>query len=561
MELEQYYRILIKRWWLIVLLVAVGTGSAYYYTTQQPPIYRSTATLLLSPALTSDLLFSEETVTNRLAQTYSLYLQTRAFTELVIEKEGLAISSKELIDSINTQIIEGTQFFEITATSNTPERAQTLANVISNYFIQEIVAQQQAQEKQRIDARQVDPAQELLREKLERERQYYEARVKGLRKEVEALLNQPPDSARDEQLDALQSLLSDQEERLLAIMTDLVALQSVVEQVKINTVTLVEDAPLPRVPVNDEALQNILFAFAASAVVGAALAFGLEYIDYTIRSPEELEQLYGEPPLGVLIRLREKGLITLKEPRNASSEAFRALRTNIQFSIPENPIKSFVITSAGPSEGKSTIASNLAVVMAQAGKQVILVDADLRRPRLHRQFELPNKKGLSNLIVAADPHDELEAYLQAGPVENLRILTSGPRPHNPAELLAMPRTVRLQEILTEKADLVIYDTPPVATVTDAAILATRTDGALLVVRASQTRRDLVHKGYQTLQRVRVRILGLVLNGVERQDIGYYYYYYYSGYDNKDGAELKQMVPQNGHHPAKVQKKEEPEQVT
>jgi capsular exopolysaccharide synthesis family protein len=332
-------------------------------------------------------------------------------------------------------------------------------------------------------------------------------------------------------LQEVQALLSQYESDLLEILLAQVNLQAAEPLSQINSVTLIELARLPTSPVQNEMLQNILFALAASTVVGAALAFGLEYVDFTIKSPGELQQLYGKKALAVFIKLDKKsiteGIITLKEPRSISAEAFRALRTRVQFSSVDKPIRSLVITSANPREGKTTIATNLAVVMAQAGKQVILVDTALRRPTIHKHFRLSNQVGFSSLLIADDPTNQatLQEHCQAGPVQSLNILTSGPIPPNPAELLSMEYTQQVQEALTSLADIVIYDTSPVVTVTDAAILASRADATIQVVRAGETRQDFVLKGLDILQEVGANVLGPVLNGVQQREVGYYYYYY------------------------------------
>ncbi len=563
MELHRYFRVLAQRWWLIFLIVATGTASAVYYTLQQPPVYSSTVTLLLSPAFGQDTLIpgSLSERTSQLALTYSRYLQTRTFAEIVIEREGLNISPDELVRSIQAQVVEGTQFFEITATSNDPRRAQMLATVIANNFIAENIAQQREQLAASRAARDVDNMQTLLQEKLERERQYYDQKVAGLRQQVAQIRTQPPSTARDELLASTQEQLSEYEDRLLQIMNDQIALQPVQDNTQINTVTVIEPAPLPTRPTNIQYVQNVVLAMASSLILGIMLAFALEYLDYTVKSPEELEELTGQPALSVISETKANGkgrkkadspLITLAHPNDPVSEAFRSLRTNIQYSQAGRQMRSLVVTSAGPGEGKTTVAANLAVVMAQSGKRVLLVDADLRRPTVHKLFGLVNNLGLATLMLAENPTDPrtIHNHLQPGPVGSLRILTSGPIPPNPAELFSTEWAQGIFAALEEQADVVIYDTPPALTVTDPVILASRADATLLIVRAGQTRRDVVLKTMDVLQRVGGHVLAPILNRVKSEDIGYYYHYYYYGkygYRSEESPEKGQKSHHNGRH--------------
>lgn len=216
-------------------------------------------------------------------------------------------------------------------------------------------------------------------------------------------------------------------------------------------------------------------------------------------------------------------LIMERDPKSPVSEAFRTLRTNLQFVRLDSPLKSLVVTSAIPGEGKSTVAANLAIAMAQAGKSVILVDADLRRAKQHNLFNLPNKVGLTNLLLGTAG---LEA-LQSTGVQGLKVLTSGVFPPNPSELLDSNAMVRVLELLKAQADIVIFDTPPLVAVTDAAVLGAKVDGVLLVYRLGKVARDGVARAKKLLENANARILGVVANG-DRPDghSGYYYYYYY-----------------------------------
>jgi non-specific protein-tyrosine kinase len=205
-------------------------------------------------------------------------------------------------------------------------------------------------------------------------------------------------------------------------------------------------------------------------------------------------------------------LITVSEPRSPVSEAYRTLRTNLDFADLDQSLKTLVVTSAGVGEGKSTTLANLAVVSAQAGRKVVLVDADLRRPALHQLFGLSNESGLTTAMV--DDSALAEPPLQAAGVEGLSVLTSGPLPPNPADLMGSRRMEEVIAALAGEADQVFFDTPPVVAVTDAAVLATKVDGVLLVVSAGKTRRESARTAVQRLEQINARLVGTVLTNVE-----------------------------------------------
>ncbi len=222
-----------------------------------------------------------------------------------------------------------------------------------------------------------------------------------------------------------------------------------------------------------------------------------------------------------MLNHRPSALITLSNPRSPISEAYRTLRTNIEFSSFDRQLSTLVVTSAGPEEGKSTTLANLAVTMAQAGKQVILVDCDLRKPSQHLIFGLRNDRGLTSMMV---PDASLaNPPLQDTPQDGLRLLTAGPLPPNPSEMLGSKRMEEIIKAVSARADLVIFDAPPIIAVTDAAVLAAKVDGVLLVVNAGGTKRDHLQKAHALLNKVNARLIGAVLNNVKFDQSLHKYY--------------------------------------
>ena len=228
-------------------------------------------------------------------------------------------------------------------------------------------------------------------------------------------------------------------------------------------------------------------------------------------------------------------LITVAEPNSPMSEAFRTLRTNIQYSSIDNKIKTVLITSSGPGEGKTTTSSNLAVVMAQGGNKTILIDCDQRKPNVHRMFKLSNESGLSNMLVK---ENEMKIGIKQTEIPNLHILTAGTRPPNPAELLNSEKMRNFVKQLKEEYDFIILDTPPIVMVTDAQIVAQYTDGCLLVISSGEAERDAVIKAKGLLDKVNAKILGVVLNKVDSTKKGYYHYQYEYGENGKDKVRTK-----------------------
>jgi len=221
-------------------------------------------------------------------------------------------------------------------------------------------------------------------------------------------------------------------------------------------------------------------------------------------------------------------LVTFEQTKSPIAEAYRTLRTNVQFTCVDSDTRKIMITSPGPREGKTTTVANLAVSMAQAGKTVLIIDADLRNPTQHKLFGLDNAQGLS---VALVQDKDYRQYIRETAVPCVRVLTGGPIPPNPAELIGSKRMKRLLQEVSEQYDMVLIDTPPIVAVTDAAILAQEVDGVILVLASGEVNKDFAQRAKELLDKVGAKILGAVLNKVDAKTSEYYYYYYYHGSDN------------------------------
>ena len=286
--------------------------------------------------------------------------------------------------------------------------------------------------------------------------------------------------------------------------------------------------------------------------MGVGLSFFLDSLDNSVKTVEDIEHNFELPVLGLIPAIHSDGgkngrknggdevarisatLVTKYTPRSHVSEAYRSLRTNIQFSRIDDPLKTVVISSAAPSEGKSTSAANLAITTALSGIRTLLVDADLRRPVIHSLFGLEREPGLSNLLAERLP---LEKVVRPSGIENLSILTCGAIPPNPSELLGSQRMRDLIKLLSQQYDLVLFDSPPVITVTDTAVLSPQVDGLVLVVKSHTTDKRALTRAKTILSNLKANILGVVLNKIELSGLAgsYDYYYHYNYYYTDDGA--------------------------
>lgn len=316
---------------------------------------------------------------------------------------------------------------------------------------------------------------------------------------------------------------------------------------KTNNMSILDAAKEPVFPVYPKVQRNIAMGLLLGLMLAFIAAFGLEYLDNTIKGHEDVEQVLGLPFLGLIPSIADENkrgvairrdLVVIDAPKSSASECARSLRTNLLFMSPDRPIKSFVVTSAGPQEGKTTVTNSLAITMAQTGSKVLLVDTDMRRPRMHKVYGVSNEVGISSLILG---ESKLKNAVKHTEIQNLDILPCGPIPPNPAELLLSDAFTQVRQELLQHYDRVLFDSPPVGAVTDPVILSTLTDGVVLVLKAGHTQRDVAQQAVRALRDGQAHILGAVINDldVESRKYGYYYYSYYKkygGYYGEDEAE-------------------------
>lgn len=305
--------------------------------------------------------------------------------------------------------------------------------------------------------------------------------------------------------------------------------QGITQDIQTINVWVMEKAEVPGSPTMPNTRKNILFGLIAGLISGVGFAFFIEYLDNTIKLPEEIETRFNVPVLG-MIELLKPGNgaieeIVLKEPRSHLAENYRVIRTNILLSSADKHPKNIVIASTSPQDGKTATAVNLATILAQSGGPVLIVDADLRRPRIHKIFGIDNKTGLSTYLAgASDIQFESTKHLP-----NLSIIPSGPLPPNPSELLGSNRMKELITLLEGRFDFIIWDSPPLFSVAESLVLSKMLDGTIIVTKAGTTTYEDLERGLKSLSDIGARFLGVVINGLDLKDSDRYYHRYYGYY--------------------------------
>ncbi len=525
MELSAFFKPLLKWWWLLVAATLVALISSYLITVRQPPVYQSRTRLITGRTIFEANPTSGDIYLNQqLAGFYASIAQSDTVRDVAMESLGM-----DWLPSYTARVAANS-LIEIYVDDTIPERAQIVADAIANALIEQTPTNSQQQQSR----------ESFIDEQLTRlENQITETLDETNKKQQEL-----GDLFSARQIADTQAEIAALNAKLTTLQSNYAALLSNSQRGAVNTLTVLEPANLPGFPIGPNKSMTIVLAGVIALVISAGAAYLLEYLDDTLKVPEEIHKLLDVPVIGFISAMERgkyHGDYVAKHPRSAIAESFRALRTDLEFSAVDQPLKTILITSSGVAAGKTSIAINLAVVIAQGGKKVILVDADLRKPSVHRSLGLPNRQGLSDAFRRDKDIRDLAQFWQEG---NIHVVTSGPLPPNPAELLSSRKMDQILQTVEREADVVIIDGPPFL-VTDAAILSAKVEGAVLVVRYGHTRKESAVNAVKQLNRTGARILGVVLNQIPRSgEEKYGVYRYYAGYyaDRGDGLD---MTPQNG----------------
>jgi succinoglycan biosynthesis transport protein ExoP len=518
-ELRELIRPLRRWWWLIVAATVVAAVSSYFATRGQPPIYRTQATVMIGNAIENANPNSYDLyLTEQLANTYADIAKRDTLQEAV--KAALGIS---WLPGYTARVVPNTQLIEFAVVDTDPQRAQVVANELVNQLIRLSPTGSAQQDQARTT---------FVNEQLNQ----LEIKIRETQDQITQKQDDLANMFSARQIADTQNQIAALQNKLATLQANYAALLSNTPKGAINAVNVVESATLPLKPIGPNKLATILLAIAIGFSLATAAAYLMDYLDDTLKNPDDVQRSLGLTTLGAVPRMEgpAEELAMLASSQSAATEAYRVLRTNLQFAAVGRPLRTLLVTSPAPSEGKSLTVANLAVALAQAGRRVIVVDTDLHRPRLHRLFGLRNNTGVTTALLQEQP--SLDGLMQETAVSGLRVLTSGPLPPNPAELLGSSRMRDLVAELGEEADVLLFDSPPAVALSDAAILATQIDGVLLVLDASATRREVARRALEALQRVNAHIVGALLNRMPTHGAGYYYYYYYYHYGYNYGSD-------------------------
>src|SRR5512143_223539 len=516
MELKHYFSVLIKWWWLIVASVVIASVASYLGTLATPRQYMSRTTLMVGQSLQNpNPDQSQLYMSQALAQSYTDLVKREPVLRGTLEALKLDWDWQLLQSMVTARVVPGTQLLEITILDTDPQRVKVLADEIAHQLILQTPASTDVER----EAEHQFVLQQI--ENLKTNITNAESEIQRLDTTIaQATSARQIQDARSQQL-ALQAQVSTWQATYAQLLTNLQVNST-------NYLSVVEPAREPTGWVGPTTSSNILLAALIGFVLAASAAYILEYLDDTLKTPEDIRKVADLPALGTVGQLEgadyNAQLITVRQPRSVVSEAYRSLRTNIQFSTVDGQFRTLLVTSANPGDGKTITAANLAITLAQSGQRVALIDADLRRPSQHKVFSLPNKAGLTTILM--DTSVQLTDMLQTTEVENLRVMPVGPVPPNPSEMLGSKRMGYLIETLQQEADVVIFDSPPLLAVTDGAVLGARLDGVLIVINAGHTRRVHLQRSKEVLNTVGARVIGAVLNRLPAHGDNYYSNYYY-----------------------------------
>lgn len=540
MELIQYVKIFRKWLWLILVSAIVVGGASFVVVSQRPAVYQAQTIVAIGQYINSPNPNSTEIRTGiDLAQTYAQFVRTSNILEGTIEALSLPFSIDQLRSNITTSVVSNTSLLVITVNYTNPVVVADIANELARQLVEQsptnLTSEQQAQvtflnEQITLLNQQITAS----RDELEQVRQSLESADDSNRETLTAERNRILESINQSQATVAQ---------FVATIASL--------QQRTNSLDVVEEARVPSTPTGTTPIQSATFGLMLGAILAMGAVLLIEYLDDTVRSTEDAANLLALPVLGSIIQFGKSAseysrmLLTSFPSLSPVADGYRTIRTNLLYAINEKNKLVIAVTSSSPQEGKTITTSNLAVALAQTGLQVLIIDADLRRPQIHRSFDLDNSVGLTTLLFA-DPLQHklvdtsklpsvLRESIQKTDVPRLYVMASGFIPSNPTEILGSVVMRRWMEYLVRAGlfDVIIIDTPPVLAAADTLVLAKNINAkVLIVVQAGKTRRAAVLRTKNQLQQLEVPLLGVVVNRINQRDEEYgYYNYYYSSATN------------------------------
>lgn len=539
-HLSEYLRIvkhrknvLITFFFVTVIIVTIGSFL-------MKPVYRATVTLFIdkeSPHVLTTT--GQVSLGDTNYYTYKEYFQSQVeiiksrsiakqvFEEFKLRKNKDYVNAKDpiadFIKSINVETVRDTRLILLSMDNKNPKLAADLANRIADVYVSRNLTYITKSEVLNLLKNEYLKLQTRLSE-YSKVYKHKHPKMVRLQQEMEQMVARIKEE---------KGRVGDYDNIEVPLVTPYTS-SSVLAGLKANNVNIQDKAEVPMVPHRPKKRLNILLSIIVGFFGGIGLVFFFEYLDDTIKGVEDIERLVRWPFLGNILKFEESSKATYKEkdifvhtnPKDPISEAYKAIRTSVLFSITEErPLKSIVVTSPGPQEGKTVTMCNLGITMAQNRSRVLLIDADMRKPRLHNTFNKKNRVGLSSFLSGQSNFQDI---VQSTDIENLSLVCGGLHPPDPSELISSRKMKDFVNMAKENFDFILFDTPPMAVVTDAVVLSKVADGTIVVLESGKTRRRMLPRIDKVFQEAKARILGIILNKVSMGSSNYHYYYSYYG---------------------------------
>jgi polysaccharide biosynthesis transport protein len=539
MEIGQILKPLLRWWWLILAATLISAVSSFFAVSRQPPTYRAATTLMIGRSIDNPNPSGMElSLSQQLTTTYVDIAQRQP-----VRQSTMAALGVDWLPNYSVRQIPNSQLLEIAVVDTNPEVARVVANELANQLILQSPTAPRPEEQER--AAFIDDQLASLQRNIEETENELIAKQAALEEAI---------SARE--IADLESEIRVLQSKLDTLQSNYAALLSNTSGGAVNTLTVIEPAVLPRQPIGPNTVMTILTAAAIGFALSVGAAYLMDYLDDTIKSTADLKRVSNLPMLPAIPDYpspnQQSAPITYSDPRSPTADAFRAFRTGVLALFQDDHRRTLLVTGPKPRDGKSSVASNLAVVMAQAGHNVLLVDADLRRPVQHELFQLAKEPGLTDLLLAFglanrvnDVPTLLQEVIQPTAERRLSVMTSGMLSPDTLKLLNSEIVTRVLAVLATRYDFIVIDSPPVLAVSDAVMLSTQVGHVLVVAEAGTIRRKELAETLERLANVGANVIGLTLNRVRAASDTYYYRYGTYYMRDTDGSETDQRPSQNG----------------
>jgi succinoglycan biosynthesis transport protein ExoP len=558
LEIINKYAQLLRRWaWMLILLVATVSCITYFVARSQAPFYQSSAMVMINVATSSQDPYTSVYLAQTFGESYSEIMTSRTVLDVVAQRLGL----KELTaGSVQVKLIPNTQLISIAATDTNPEMAARIANTVIAVF------NEQDQSDQSIRYSTAKQNLKTQMDVLDQQIQTTSGGIALLEQEIQRInssltnLQTPDNIVRTQaELDQRAAIIKQNQSTLQSKVGEQAQLQidlqnfqntrSTLEQsyesirlaeIQVTSGVILKDPALPPdAPFKPQPLRSALLGGLVTVFLGIAIIYLIDFLDDTFKTPEDISRILDLPVVGMIGEMESlengPGKVYVGEnPRSPIAEAFRVLRTNLEYASVDQPLRTLMVTSVGPEEGKTTTAVNLAVIIAQGGKRVLLLDADLRRPNVHRLLQIQNHTGLSDLFLGSQ--SDVSKVCTWGETR-ISVVTSGSIPPNPSEVLGSEKFKQILAKLEDDYGIVLLDSPP-SIVSDPVIISSKVDGVLLVIKPGSTKIGAAQVMLEQFQRAGARVVGVVLNPISRKrgNYGGKYQYYSKYYQSSSKSE-------------------------